>query len=199
MNDLWIQIIAGLVVALISGFLGFLIKERIINQSNILPGKSVKDRLDYSNLDGNWHLYYFTRYPYLDSSPFCIHASQKIEIYQKNKVRGETYMPDHPSFNLKYIVQGEIRHGKMIVTDYCIHDETEFASIIYPDLIRPDLVGIWTGFDGENKLISAPVIMSRVERNQKELKNILLSVPINLISIEDISWKYYKNGEVIDS
>jgi hypothetical protein len=197
MNDLWIQVSAGLVVALISGVIGYIVRRDFFQDVRILPIISrTSEKANYSHLGGTWHLYYVTRMP-IDPDPIWIHGIQELRV-NKNKVEGTTRMADHPSNELRYRVHGEIRQGRMIKTDYSLQDETEFASLIYTDLLKSDLVGIWTGFDGFNHQIAAPVVLSRNEKSVNELNQLLKTSTATLIPMSRSSTKMYVQGKVVN-
>jgi hypothetical protein len=198
MNDLWIQVSAGLVVALVSGIVGYVIRQRYFQEIRILPtGSHVIERADYSYLSGSWHLYYLTRMP-IDPDPIWIHGIQELKV-KKNKVEGTTCMSDHPSNELRYKVHGEIRQGRMINTDYSLQDETEFASLIYTNLLKSDLVGIWTGFDGFNHQIAAPAVLSRTEKSVEELTDLIYTSTATLIPTSQASGKMFVQGKVVSA
>ena len=201
MDEVWIQIlvgvVVGVVVTIIIGGLTFFGKWWLDLDNDVLPsGSRREDRVDYSHLSGKWYLYYLTRYPHLHPSPIWIHAVQELKI-TKNKVEGSTRMVDHPSAELSYRVHGEVRQGRMILTDYCIQDEIEFASVIIPHLLKADLVGVWTGFDGQDHLIAAPVIMSKVARSVNELNGILNASTMSLVPRTETFASIYQGGKVV--
>lgn len=184
MSDLWVQVLAGIIVAFVSATIGYVVRQGRLQERGVLPGSlPKKDVVDYSHLSGTWHLYYLSRFPHLHNTPLWMHGLEELTV-KKNRVEGSTRILDHPSNELSYRVHGEIRQGRMIVTDYSLQDDTEFASIIYPDLLKADLVGVWTGFDGENHLIAAPAIMSRKERSAEELNNVLRTSTMKLIPVD---------------
>jgi len=198
MIDLWIQVSAGLIVALASAIGGYIIRQRFFQEIRVLPtGSHALEKADYSHLSGIWHLYYLTRMP-IDPNPIWIHGIQEVKV-KKNKVEGTTRMADHPSNELNYKVHGEIRQGRMISTDYSLQDETEFASLIYTNLLKSDLVGIWTGFDGFNHQIAAPAVLSRTEKSVEELNMLVGTSTITLIPASQASVKMYIQGKVIST
>lgn len=198
MNDLWIQISAGLIVALVSGIVGYVIRQRFFQEIRILPtGSHALEKADYSHLSGTWHLYYLTRMP-IDPDPIWIHGIQELKV-KKNKVEGATRMTDHPSNELRYKVHGEIRQGRMINTDYSLQDETEFASLIYTNLLKSHLVGIWMGFDGFNHQIAAPAVLSRTEKSVQELNELISTSTATLIPASQASLKMYIQGKVVSA
>jgi len=197
MTDLWIQIAAGLTVALVSGAVGYIIRQRFFQEIRILPGSYAPEKADYSYLSGTWHLYYLTRMP-IDPGPIWIHGIQELKV-KKNKVEGITRMADHPSNELRYQVHGEIRQGRMINTDYSLQDETEFASLIYTNLLKSCLIGIWTGFDGFNHSIAAPAILSRAEKSIEELNELLGNSTITLVPASQLSMKMYIQGKLVSA
>lgn len=182
MGDLSSEIIAGVVVAILSGLGGFLIKSRFFTENFILP-KAVRhvETQSYTHLSGKWHLYWLSYNPRDASRPVWMHGVQDLKV-NKNRVEGTTELVDHPIGDLHYKVQGEVRGGRMIATDICIEDETEFASLTYPNLqSRNLLVGIYVGFDNLVRPTSAPAILSRSEMSADELNRALKHSTIQLI------------------
>ncbi len=116
-------------------------------------------------------------------------------VVKGHTIETTTMMDDHPSSNLRYRGRGEIRQGRMIIADDSLQDETEFASIIYYDLLKADLVGIWTGFDGQGHLIAAPAVLSRRQLGKDELVSLVLSAPISLLPADSVVG-YYSQGKV---
>jgi len=188
-------IIAGIVVAILSGIGGFLIRQKFYPEHQILPRKPKKREIEgYSHLNGEWHLYFLTRDAYVGDEPIWIHGLQELQVIHNNQVVGSTKIIDHPSSELHYEVHGEIRYGRMIITDNCIQDETEFASVILPNLRSATLLqGIWTGFDNNVHLISAPVILSRSEMTEDELNEAITKTTISLVPMSN-SYTLYSRG-----
>ncbi len=198
MNDLTIQIIAGLVVAAIGAVVGFYFKQFYGSSEGVLPGRyRAKEKIDYSRLNGTWHLYYVTQYPYLLPTPLWVHGIQEIEV-NGHIVHGRTLVPDHPDTQTSYHLHGEIRGGKMLLADYCLQDETEFATMIFHDLRKHDLIGIWTGLDGFNHLFAAPVVLSRVERSPLQLNEILKQSLFSLLPVREPIFDVFFEGKVVN-
>lgn len=198
MGDITGEIIAGLIVAAVVGISGIYLKRYFDPDEGILPGHyKRKEKIDYSRLSGKWHLYYITQYPYLHPTPIWLHGIQELKI-KGRYIDGATTIPDHPETNISYRLHGEIRGGKMIIADYCVQDETEFATMIYPDLMKPNLVGIWTGLDGYNHLVAAPTILSRNEKSPKELNQILHQSIFHLLVADNPIYFMFIDGEVVD-
>jgi hypothetical protein len=181
-SDILVQVIAGVIVATVAGISGFLVRRA--SSGNILPVvRKNKKSQSYEHLTGVWNLYYLTRASNISKDPFWIHGINALKVTRAGRVRGETRIPGHPTSTLDYVIQGVIRHGKMILTDSCLQDDTEFASIIYPNL-RPDrmLVGIWLGFDNDVHLVAGAAVLSRKELSDKELNDAATASDLRFLS-----------------
>lgn len=192
------EVIGGLVVAILSAIGGFLFRMKFFSANGVLPRRPRKpEKESYSHLNGKWHLYFLTRASSVNPEPFWIHGNEELRVIGKNEVAGTTHIADvnHPSSGLNYEVHGEIRHGKMILTDNCLEDETEFASIIIPNLRSAViLIGIWTGFDNDVHLVSGPVILSRTELSASDLNQLAKKSTMGLIPMGPDYRLYGKNG-----
>lgn len=183
-SEILVQVIAGVIVAAVAGASGFLL--RTASSGDVLPVvRNGKKHQSYEHLSGRWNLYYLTRASSISGDPFWVHGINALQVTPSGRVRGETEIPGHPTSTLDYVIQGEIRHGRMILTDSCRQDDTEFASIIYPNL-RPDtiLVGIWVGFDNDVRLVSGVAVLSRDELNGKDLNQAALASNLGFIPAE---------------
>lgn len=190
MTDIFTNVTAAIIFSLMSAFVVAIIelvrrwrsRERLI-----LPGRvkiKANKAKNFTHLNGLWEQYYLTFCGPIDSQPIWLHGIQKIQILRNHFVRGTTELADHPTNELDYLLHGEIRGGRLILTDSCLQNETEFASIIFPDL-RSDklLVGIWSGFDNNLRLIGAPVIWSRTELSASELNEYARNAPMYLVAL----------------
>lgn len=185
MNDIMTEVVAGIILLVISGasgLVGFLIRRRYFKDISILPKSNKRVEGDsYVHLNGKWHLYWVSFASLKPSEPLWFHGIQELQV-EKNIVRGTTEFVDHPVLNLYSNLQGEIRAGNMIVVDTYSGDETEFASVIYPNLrSKTLLVGIWNGLDNLLRPIAAPAVLSRKELSENELNVILIQSPMSLI------------------
>ncbi len=185
MIELIIQIAAGLVVAAVSGAGGFLLRKRYFPENRVLPeGHSHVEQESYSHLNGRWHLYWVSYNP-TTGQPIWWHGIEVLKI-KENHVQGTTEVVDlsHPFGNMHYKLQGEIRAGRMLVTDTCIEDDSDYVTIFYPNLRNAALlIGIWTGLDNLLRPTAAPAILSRKEMNANELNKALKSLQMSLVPI----------------
>lgn len=194
MDDLTIQIVGGLVVVVISGSSGYLSRKFFFNDDRILPkmGSNVEIK-NYSHLNGRWHLYWVSYNPPNPSEPVWFKGIQFFNI-NKNMVTGTTEHVEHPIRDLHYKMKGEIRAGRMIFTDTCMEDETDYATILIPNLRSMNqLVGIWTGLDNLLRPIAAPCVFSRKELNASELNMAIKDSPMSLVPIANykVGFKLY--------
>lgn len=185
MSDLFMRVLAGLLVVIISGAGGYLLRKIIYPEGSILPdGFRRRAQETYSHLSGEWHQYYLTYDTSVGPDPIWLHGIQEVGLVGKYRIEGCTRLTDHPSSELQYVIHGEIRTGRLIITDSCVQDETEFASIIFPDLRSgTKLIGIWVGRDNNLHLIGAPVVWSRVEMSADQLNRAAERAPMHLVPI----------------
>jgi hypothetical protein len=194
MDPLTGDVVAGIIVAIMSGIGGFLVKSRFFSENvvRILP-KAIKhvEKQNYGHLQGKWYLYWLSYDPKNSAKPVWLRGIQEIKVDQLS-IRGTTELVDHPVNNMRFIVQGEIRGGRMINTDLWIEDETEFAVVVYFNLRpRDTLVGIWTGVDNLLRPIAAPAILSRNELDAKDLNEILLNTDLVFMNVDKYELQPY--------
>lgn len=184
MDELIIQVLAGIIVLVLSASAGFLFRSRMIQESFVLPkGRRATDTQSYAHLNGKWHLYWLSYAPSNPSEPVWMHGLQELQV-EKNLVRGKTQFVEHPMLSTYSTLRGEIRSGRMIVLDLYSGDETEFASVIYPNLRSGKLlVGIWNGLDNLLRPIAAPAILIRDEADAQKLNKVLKDSTMSLIPI----------------
>lgn len=193
MNEVLVQVIGGIIVAVISAVVGFLIKSKFFQHKFILPVvQQQREKESYKHLNGKWHLYWLSYVPSNPSDPFWMHGLQELQV-DRNFVTGTTQFVGHPVLSLHSNLQGEIRAGRMIILDVCVEDETEFASVIYPNLRSNTLlVGIWNGLDNLLRPSAAPTILSRDELSEEELNGILRHTLISITPPGE--YKVYQTG-----
>lgn len=184
MNDLATQIVAGLVVIAISGIGGFLIRKRFFPENRVLPeARRYVEKQGYSHLNGKWHFYWISYAPANPSEPVWLKGAQFFEI-NKNRLKGTTEHIGHPLGDLHFRIQGEIRAGRLLFTDTCIEDETDYASALFPNLRSPTLlVGMWVGLDNLMRPIAAPCVLSRKELTAEKLNEAIRSSTMSLVPI----------------
>jgi hypothetical protein len=179
-----IQIAAGVVVAILSGSGGYLIRKSLVKETKVLPEAPnlIEETSSYVHLNGNWHFYWISYQSSNNTEPHWFHGTQIFQI-SKNRVEGLGVHDDDRHYKL----QGEIRNGRMITTDTSLEDETDFATVFYPNLrSNTCLVGIWTGFDHLLRPISAPVILCKKEMSKDELNSALKDSILMLVSIDKL-------------
>ena len=183
MVEILIQVIAGITIILLSGSVGLLVRNNFFRQIRVLPrGSGKADKRSYSHLNGDWHLYFVTRGASTKDEPFWVHGHTNIQVRRNNQVTGKTHIFDHPVSDLDYRLQGEIRFGRMILTDTCLQDETEYATLLFTNLRSSNvLIGIWTGFDNDVHAIAAPSVMSRDELSRDQLNEMIRKSTMSLV------------------
>lgn len=124
----------------------------------------------YTELEGKWHEYHLTR----GNKGLVWLCGGECNLDMKGHHIKGSHTLIHPEGQglLNYKIVGEIRNGKLILTENCTKTPTEFFTVIYPNLLSNEiLVGIWTGFDWEQKGISGPMILSRKKINKKDMQD----------------------------
>jgi len=185
MEELIIQTLAGLVVALLSGITGYLIRKKFSTEGNILPvPRNYNEPRSYGHLNGNWHCYWISYDPADILRPAWIHGVEEIQI-EKNNVKGISEHINHPVVtSFHYRIKGEIRAGRMILTETAIEDPTEFISAFYPNLLSSKLLaGFWTGQDNLLRPITGPIILARDELTHDKLEKVLKNSNLRIVPI----------------
>lgn len=182
MDKLLIQVLGGVIVAILSGTAALLIRRWTRPDEFVLPNSERRaNRENYSHIRGRWHYYFVSWYSAIAPDPFWIHGEQHLEVKGRGRVHGHAVLTDHPVGRLEYDVQGEVQHGKLILTDTCNTDVTDFASVIFPDIKHNDiLVGIGCFFDNDGRLTAAPVVLSRGALDAARLNRASASARIHL-------------------
>lgn len=191
MDELTIQVIAGIIVGVLLSSGGFLIKKRFFFENFVLPKRRSKNETEsYTHLNGEWYVYYLARNESFYPEPFWVHGILKLKI-KGYQIEGSSHIRDYSITKLDYIIKGEIRHGKMILTDVCLQDETDFASMVFSKLwCTSILIGIWIGFDWQVQPTAAPIILSRNLLSEKDLNKTMMESGLN---IESMGISKYRN------
>lgn len=182
MGDLGANIIAGMTVAIVSGIGGFVLKQVYFEGAFVLPkARRYVEKGSYSHLSGTWHLYWLS-HGTSQGEIRWMHGIQELQV-TKNKVLGSTEFIDHPFGSLHFTLRGEIRAGRMLITDQCLEDETEFAVVMYPNLRNARvLVGVWAGLDNRLSPTAAPVVLSRDEMSAGALNETVRTSTVSVIA-----------------
>src|SRR5690349_4402215 len=125
MSELFIQIMAGLTVAITSGVGGFFLKKRFFPETILSDARINGENEGYIHLNGKWHFYWISNYPSKDPKTIWMEGNLELQI-KKNKVEG-TIEHLHPDGGLIYKVQGEIRANRMILIDVCTVNDTDYS------------------------------------------------------------------------
>ena len=90
----------------------------------------------------------------------------------KCNVQGTIEHINHPSNDLTFRVQGEIRGGKMVLVDIAVEDDADVNSSMWINLRSGTcLTGIWNGTDNLLRPIAAPAILTRKVMSVDELNS----------------------------
>lgn len=183
MTDLFALLISGTVASVVGAVSGAYFHKRVFADLRVLPGHAEnKAKQNYSHLGGTWHEYHLTMDVTLSEEPLWAQKKYDLIIKRGIFIKGNCLNVAHPTANLNYDIRGEVRAGRMVITEYCRQDQTEFVCSIYPNLLSGSLlVGIWNGFDFARQPIAAPSILSRDELEISSLSNILDRYDMNLI------------------
>lgn len=179
------MIISGIIVSIISAFIGALIQKKIIHEKNF-PSKTkiVKNDKSYQHLNGVWHQYHLSYDTSISDNHFWTHHIENFSISKENIVTGKSVNKFHPLTELSYNMLGEIENGRMIIKAQNINDPTDFGTMIYPNLLSNNIIiGLMTGFDFQCRMYITPLILSQNELNLSKLNIILKSLKYKGISI----------------
>ncbi len=192
MEELIIQTLAGLVVAILSGSAGYLVRKRFpyaygANHTS----HNYTDINSYGHLSGIWHTYCISYNPEDISEPVWLHGKEELQI-EKNHIKGTVEYINHPVVSsFHYQVKGEIRAGRMLLTETAIEDTTEFSSNFFPNLLSAKiLVGFWSGQDNLLRPIAGPIVLSRSELAQGDLNKVLKNSNLQIIPVGEYKLNY---------
>lgn len=145
---------------------------------------TLKEPNYYDQMGGMWYEYHLTRGK--GGLVWLCGGECNLKI-GKHYVKGNHSLI-HPEGDgtLDYQIVGEIRNGRLILTANCIKTPTEFFTAIYPNLLSKEkLMGIWMGFDWEQKAIGGPMILSRKKINKHVIDNIIKNKEIEHYLIKE--------------
>lgn len=195
MVEVVVQVIAGLVVAACSGVSGYILRRNRPTPSRLIPSVDVPIGVSYSYLDGAWHFHYVSRHPSVNENQLWLHAHASLKV-RGAEIEGLLEMPfdEHPSNNLKYRFYGEIREGRISLRATSLLDPADFFVIIFPNVVKTELVGLWMGFDGENHLFAGPCTLLREEGEIRELTSLIRASSVSVAQEPLASLGYRRGG-----
>jgi hypothetical protein len=124
----------------------------------------------YRHLDGKWVKYHLTNDKKNQPPMFWSVHEEVIKITVFGRVRGES-IGRH-----RYRIRGAIRHNVMRLRLTNQEAGELSASFTYPNLLRRDVVvGVWLGHDYDETICAGPVVLSRVERTESELAELVMN------------------------
>jgi hypothetical protein len=185
MGSFAIGVLSSLAAAVLTAIAGFAFRKRLFREKQLLPiAPKETSSTSYTHLNGDWHVYYITQDPAVASGPYWRHGTERLAV-DAYKVQGRSQVFDLHAGAIEAIVHGEIRHGTMILTDVCVQDESDFASVIYADLRSTRiLVGMWIGFDGRKHPTAGPIILTRKTLKAEDLGSAVSASTINFAKLD---------------
>ena len=122
------------------------------------------DALD--ELKGRWYSYYLTADGAHSTEPFWVHGLAELKI-NGGRISGQISNLDMPYTSE---LKGEIRGNRVLFTESSSGQLWEFASMIFSNVTPARLAdrscvlfGLWVGFDLDDMLTAAPIVLSRQE------------------------------------
>lgn len=118
----------------------------------------------------SFNVYYLThrRRDEILAQPIWKHGLETL-IVEGRSVRGKRSVDDDPLDACTYTIKGEIRNGKMILTDECDTDPNDFACIVYPNHRPMQRVGIWVGPGTQVGIAAGPIVLTKAVMTEDSL------------------------------
>ena len=175
-------ILAGLVVAAISGSFGFLINSRFFTKNRYLPQlKDPETTRPYSFFDGKWHEYHFTFDPKVDQAKAAkclVHAEATLSLERNLVVTGLSLVKADHRRGLQYAIRGQISSGNLYYTAICTDDPSDTYAAMFRNLLDEDLQGTILGWDYSKTPYAGPLLLCKTELSPAEAEERLNSIEI---------------------
>ncbi len=171
------DILSGLVVAVISGSVGFWLNKSFFTVEKYLPSlKRFDSGSAYTFIEKEWYLYHFTYDPEVDNDNGIVLAKSALHLtLEKNLIisGAEEVKVDHRRA-LTYSVRGQINSGCLYLTGISNEDPSDSYTMIFPNLLDEKMLGLVTGRDYARNLFSSPAFLSPQELNETEATGALV-------------------------
>lgn len=132
---------------------------------------ALKGRRRNKHLSGLWNHYHVSRDPVRDAARMWVHHDTRLSISSFGRVTGLSC--SHYGQYLSYKVSGNVRGGVMRLFFENLGAEEDKASAVLPSLLAgPQLVGILVAQDFERDWFASPVILSRDELTDDEVRRL---------------------------
>lgn len=174
MDPLAVEVVGGLIVAVLSAIGAAVVTSKLFPSKSILPIPPVKGISDsYTHLEGTWQEYHITRDASLAADRVWLHGEVEWKITKAYLVEARK-KSTHPTSPLDYVGRGEIRGGRLLLVGHCVQEPSDVIVEIFPTVYSHDvLVGIWVGVDFQREFTVAAQVYSRSNRDAEELNKII--------------------------
>jgi hypothetical protein len=172
--EVYKTIIAGLVVASISGGVGFIIKSKLFSSSQYLPKIPLKGKRGYDFIESIWHEYHFTFEPkHKDKKRWLAHAEIQFEIDNKLVVDGIGKFPTEQRKELNYVYRGQVNSGNLYYTAVCTDDPDDAYCALFRNINDDLLFGVINGLDYSKQPFASPLILSKKPLRDEQVVEML--------------------------
>jgi hypothetical protein len=168
------EIIVGLIVAAVSGVVGFIIKSRLFTKERYLPQLPTAEVKDaYAFVPGRWHEYYYTFDPCFDEPEHLSHAVMDIKLQKNMIIEGECVNEVHHRRALKYGIRGQINSGQLYYTGICVDDPSDAYCAMFKNLLDNRILGVITGWDYEKEAFVSPILLTKEKMDLNQVRELL--------------------------
>ncbi|OLP18217.1 hypothetical protein BST81_11870 [Leptolyngbya sp. 'hensonii'] len=179
---MWEAIVSGLVVAALSGAVGFLVKLRFFTNPQYLPTVSSHESLRkaYYFIPGEWHEYHFTYDPKIGKGEYLAHSVFRFSLQKNLVVTGSLEVKADHRRSLRYRIRGQISNGNFYYTGVCIDDPSDSFCSMFRNLLDDQILGVTVGWDYSKESFVSPTLLVKKELQQAEAENLLKQFEVKL-------------------
>jgi len=182
MWNLGINLIAGLIIAAITGITAYLYGRMSFSARGLLHKRvRTEAKGQYHFLEGQWYDYYISSFNDTDPPVWMI-GSLTLRLLRNSTFRGRFVVEINDSLTLRFSLRGEVRGGWLMYVGVCDDLNDTVSSVIFPNILTGStLVGLWTGQDNARRLATGPIVISRNPLTVSELNKAVSSARLNFI------------------
>lgn len=134
----------------------------------------------YEDINGEWHLYHFTKDSKLSSDSIITHSTFELVLEKNLIVSGEENVQFNHRKALKYLIRGQIRSGQFLFTAICTQDSSEIYTGMFPNLLDDEALGVILAKDYQRELYCSPALIIKNKITTNTAKKKLSNAPVNM-------------------
>lgn len=174
MGALEVEVVGGLLVALIAGPIGYFVKGRFFTKSRYLPGPTLyKKENAYQNMSGPLHEYHLTYDPKTGKDPILVESIGTFRVEKNLIVVGNLTTQVEHRLKLRYELRGQINGGRLYYTAVCANDPSDVYCAMYQSLLDDIIQGMVIGWDYQKDSYASPILLSKKQLDGDEAEKIL--------------------------